>query len=245
MNRLNARIVIGRLDGPRSSVWRVWTSRDEVYVASANSGGIEKLSFHSSRICRKAFTSEHGAPAGVSDRATIKWKRDATPVAQSGKGTCVLEVGVPTDYLSMALEKPKKAVTWVEPAPPGMATVLEMFFTRKPDTMVRQVMGDRVVFCASLPNGETFVVSMTHARFEGEDFYVPASHHAAEHFVFVRDHDAGTGRPIRMTVFTSPKDGDRMTVWEYGGYRGPVSSELLARGIGTFNRSQVLDHSSN
>ena len=104
---------------------------------------------------------------------------------------------------------------------------------------------ERVVWCTGLPNGETFVVSKREATFAGENFYMLASHHGAEDIIFLNEDPENTGRPLRMGIFTATKDGDRMTAWEYGGYKGIVSDELRARGLGVFTRQKVLDSSDN
>jgi hypothetical protein len=174
----------------------------------------------------------------------MKWTRDETPNAGSGKGACVFELAVPTDFLSAPVEHIKKPVMWIDPAPSGMATVLEMFYTREGEQIVRSLMGeDRTVASATLPNGEVFVIARRAAMFPGEEFYMPASHHQNEDYIFVRDDLLRTGRPVRFTVYVHRKDDNRLTAWEYGGYCGVLTPELAARGLGTFSRLQVLDRS--
>ncbi len=243
---LDIRIIVGSEHGPCSSVWRVWSSRSEIYVAWGNLGYVEKLSFHSERdgvrICRKAFTAERGTPKVLPNRATIKWQRWDSPPAGQGQGICVLEAAFPTDYLSSVKKMPAKAVTWITPAPAGMATVLEMFFTREPEIELLKLMGkERVVTYTSLPNGEAFVLAQRSATGEKDDFYVDAYQPNDEPIIFSARDDGGTGRPIRFAAFSTPKDGDRMYVWEFGGYKGkkPDSAKF-----GVFNRQTVLDKSA-
>jgi hypothetical protein len=95
------------------------------YVSHGSMGRIAKLSFHKSGICRSAFTSVHGAPYGMSDRVMQKWRRAPTPPAGTGGASCVFRLHFPTDYLSTALEKPRKSVTWL-PAPQGATQVVEI-----------------------------------------------------------------------------------------------------------------------
>jgi hypothetical protein len=49
----------------------------------------------------------------------------------NGRLSYVLQVGIFSDTLSTALKRPLKPVVWISPAPAGMATILEMFFTRE------------------------------------------------------------------------------------------------------------------
>lgn len=243
---LEVRIIVGSENGPCSSVWRVWSSRNEIYVAWGNLGHVEKISFHSEkggiRTCRKAFTTERGTPKVLPDRATIKWQRWDSPAAGEGQGICVLEAAFPTDYLSSVKKLPAKAVTWIIPAPSGMATVLEMLFTREPETELRKLMGnERVVTYTSLPNGEAFVLAQRSAIGEQDDFYVDASQPDDESLIFSARDDGGTGRPIRFAAFSSPRNGDRMYVWEFGGYKGKKPNNAK---FGVVERQTVLDKSA-
>jgi hypothetical protein len=242
--RFDAKLIVGRPDGARSSLWHVWRTKNEVYVASSNFGRIEKLSFHSGGICRKAFTTERGVPNELSDRLVHKWRRAETPPRGFHSGSCVLEVGFPTNYLSTTLEQPDAQVIWIPAAPNNMATVLEMFFTHEPEDVLRSLMKpfDRSIHvCTRLPNGETFMVASRIAAFNGENFRIPTSHHHSKDFIISDNDPNNTGRPIRVTIFTNPKDGDRMTVWEYGAYKAEPHSVEGLETYATFTRKQVYD----
>jgi hypothetical protein len=228
-------------------MWRIWRTKNEVYVAASEMGEIEKLSFHSGGICRKAFTSERGAPQGLSDRATHKWRRSETPPVGNNQGSCVLEVGIPTDYLSTALAPLDKPAYWIQAAPAHMATVLEMFFTLESEYIVRTLtsrVNTLVHVYTQLPNGEAFVVTSRHATFSGESFVVPASHDQNLDYIVSNPDPDQTGRSARITIYANPKDGDRLTVWEYGAYRAAPNSIVGLDGFGTFRRTTVFDRST-
>lgn len=226
--RLNERLIIGTPTGPHSSVWRIWSRRDDVYLATGGLGGIQKFSFHRSGRCRQAFTKEHGTPAGFSDRAMIRWWRAPTPQPDgNGRGSMVLHVGVPTDTLSTGMSALRKPVTWVSPAPDGMATILEMFFTLEPREVIyraAQSSQRSVIAYTPLPSGEAFGITMRHATWEGKDFGMPAIHHEHRDFIFTNDDPNNTGRPIRLSVFKPPNDGDAIIGWEHGGYPMPAGT---------------------
>lgn len=245
--QLDGRIGVGNPSGPRSSVWRVWSWRNDVYVAWDGFGGTEKISFHAANgLCRKAFTREHGAPDGKLDRATASWHRKATPGPGSGRGTCVLEICFPTDYLSSALEPVRKQVTWLKAAPPSMALVVQFFFTLEPEQAIRRLMGsEQIVSLTELPNGETFVISSGEGVYVGADrgFYVPRSERWGEDLIFAPFDPDATGRPVRFTWFSRPKDGESMKVSEFGGYKGHVTAKMRSE-MGVFERVQVLDFKS-
>ena len=162
--RLDIRFAIGFEGGPRSIIWRAWSHRKEIYIAQRNMAGVEKISFHSSGICRKAFTSEHGAPKGLPDRATTKWKRPSTPLRGVGEATRVLMIAFPSGFLSTSPPLvPDKPIIWIPPAPSGGAAVLEMFFTNESEEQVRQEFAAanqrRIVDCISLSNDELFLLA--------------------------------------------------------------------------------------
>lgn len=240
--RMDARLVVGTLGGPRSNIWRLASWRDDVYLAV---GAVPvKFSFHASGRCRKAFTAEHGPPPSLTDRATIKWWRAPTPRPDgSGRASCVLQVGIPTDTLSTSFQPLPKPATWINPAPAGMGTVIEMLFSweAENDLSAAAAAGNRTVICyTNLPGGQTFAVTSRHATWEHEDFYMPASHHEGEDWLFTKDDPGATGRPVRITIFNNPKDGDSIIGWEFGGYRAPSAE----RGnLGVFRRDTVLETS--
>jgi hypothetical protein len=221
--RFDIRVAIGTVDGPRSSVWHFWSRNSEVYVVHGGMGGIEKFSFHTPNVCRRAFTKEHGKPSGLANRATHEWRRDPTPPESSKRVVRVLVVGFATDILSTALAPPKHKVIWVEPAPPGGSTVLDLMFTRDAEatllealTSEPQHLGHRLVAYNPLPNGEAFCVTSYHADHADSTLRMPASHgHKRDLIAFPKDPNS-TGRPVRLTIFSNPADGEFMRVWEYG-----------------------------
>jgi hypothetical protein len=244
--KYNLRIVVGSADGPRSNVWRVFSKRSQVYVSYGNLGGVTKLSFHSPTICREAFTSDYGIPSGIDNRALHGWSRLATPIAGMGQGSCVLQIGFPTDYLSTALLRIEKPCEYVAAAPSGMITVLEFFFTNETESEIRRLApGSQriVVGYWVLPNGERFAITARHAIRQNRDIRMPASHHEESDFVFSSVDPNGTGRPIRLVFFNKPADGEALIGWEHGGYRVPKHTEIA--GADTLSRNQVLATNSN
>jgi hypothetical protein len=232
---LNERLMVGTPEGPRSNVWRLHSRRNDVYVTTGGIGK-QKFSFHASGKCRQAY---HELPPSLPDRAIARWWRMPTPEPNgTGKASCVLQVGIPTDLLSTRTA-PLKAMTWVAPAPIGMATVLEMIFTREAegDLAAAMTASQRTIVCQSkLPSGETFLVLSRHATWEQPDFYMPASQHVGEDFLFTKDDPDKTGRPVRLAMFNSPKDFDSMVGWEFGGYRAPSTKRAH---LDTLNREHI------
>jgi len=189
-------------------------------------GGIEKFSFHTPTLCRHAFTKEHGPPSRRSNRAMQVWRRGSTPPAGSNQIVRVLRIGITTDHLSTKLaETPPDNTHWINPAPSGGSTVIDLSFTKDSEATLREALESepanlehKLLTCRQLPNGEAFSISSWHSDKADKVFRVLAApHDARDLLILPRDPD-NTGRPVRLTLFSNPKDGDLMSVWELGGY---------------------------
>jgi hypothetical protein len=223
-SRIDLRFAVGSPEGPRSSVWRAYSNKNEVYVSQGMLGGVQKFSFHSSGICRLAFTAQEGPAKGKSDRISMKWRRVAAPPNESI--VYVLSVRFPTDYLSTKLPIEQKPIVWVPAADGGSATLVEFIFTRMNIETMMEVakLGNRALISYDqLPNGEAFVVSSIHQPWIREDFFVPGRTKGGDDLVISADDPKETGRPVRFTRYLDPTSqkpvmciGD-----EFGAYRVP------------------------
>jgi hypothetical protein len=224
--RFDIRIAVGSLNGPRSSVWAFWSRNSELYGAHRNMGGIEKFSFHTPTLCRHAFTKEHGPPNGQSNRAIQTWHRGSTPPAGSNQVVRVLRIGIATDNLSTKLaELPSENTQWINPAPSGGSTVIDLSFTNESEARLRDGLKSeppnlehRLIAYKQLPNGEAFFVASWHSDKADKVFRVSAAPHDPRDLLILPIDPDNTGRPVRLTLFSNPKDGDFMSVWEQGGY---------------------------
>lgn len=126
------RFTVGTDFGPRSGVWRIWSTNDEIYIAMRSIAGTMKTSLHSSGRYRHAFTGPGAAknrPGG--DRALVKWPEPGD--FQEG-AKLLFEIVVPTDELTMPATEPtpeeKAKIKLVEPAPADELTVISVIVTR-------------------------------------------------------------------------------------------------------------------
>ncbi len=240
---LQIRFAIGSSQGPQSSVWRVFSHRDEVYVAHRTHAHVEKFSFHSSGICRRAFTRQFGVPSGLSDRATQKWWRMPTPERGLEQASCVLRAAFPTDYLSDPKELTSKAVTFIPAAPVGMAMIVEMFFTNETTETVRRKLARcnemNLIASHSLENGELFTIASYTIDWKNRDIIVPSSHHEKADLVFSQHDPANTGRPLRLTMYNNPQDCDAIMIQELGGYRADDRLKMRLPEMDTFTRDII------
>jgi hypothetical protein len=173
---LTVRFAVGRPDGPRGSVWRLWTRKSDVYISAWSLSSIQKISLHESGKWRHAFTAEHVSkgspfvPTGK-DRVIEKWDR---PPELAPGVTRAFEIVVPTSEVTMP-EHPEaneafhktfgnKEIVWVDPPPAGHETRFSIVYTvpEVTDTTLplsgwpgRDSMGSRLIAYQELANTHT------------------------------------------------------------------------------------------
>jgi hypothetical protein len=154
------------------------------------------------------------------------WHRGSTPPAGSNQIVRVLRIGIATDHLSTKLaESPPNNTYWINPAPSGGSTVIDLSFTNDSQATLRKALESepanlehKLLACRQLPNGEAFSISSWHSDKADKVFRVLAAPHDARDLLILPLDPDNTGRPVRLTLFSNPKDGDLMSVWELGGY---------------------------
>jgi len=216
---LDLRLAVGSAIGPKSSVWRLFSRKSDVYVWVGQNRN-SKLSFHASGICRNAFTQEYGLPVGMSDRVMHKWRMAQLPPAGSGRATLLLRIWIATDFLALR-PPPQKPVTWIPAAEKGSGRAVELMLS--PETkaeFLNQIGEDRTLIAyAHLPNGAAAVVT-THiaAGPTGEAAAVPASHHESRTLICAPTTPETAERSAFLFMGNDPKDGDCKEIWEMSGY---------------------------
>ncbi len=235
--RYDFRMAVGSANGPRSSVWHFFSRKSEVYAVHGGIGGIEKFSFHTPNLCLRAFTSEHGKPQGLENRVMHRWRRDDTPPPGLNRTVRVLRIGFSTHLLSTALEATTaKEVSWVPSAPTGGSTVVDLMFTRDSAKALAENLKSEPVELRhtllaynALPNGEAFALTFWHAEGSDGPLRMPASHGHKDDLIVFPEDPQRTGRPVRLTTFSKPKDGEMMSVWEMGAFwHLPLTDEQWA-----------------
>jgi hypothetical protein len=208
-----------------SNVWRLWvTKHGDIYLATRAMGGIVKYSFHQSGICRYAHTSEAwGAKEG--DRALNKWKRRAIPARGKNQVVPLAMLAMPTNFLSRESEETKKKVHWLPAAPENQTIIIELVLTSEPELDVRnnlsslpeRTLFDYVALTATLG----LVISYYHREWDNKDLTMSATGTGPfPEAILLSEHDPDdTGRPIRVCLHTSPKDGEPVQIRDLGGYK--------------------------
>ena len=225
--KVTFRLAIGAADGPRSTVWRGFSHKNEVYVCQASLGKDAKFSLHSSRTCRLAFTEEEGPGEGENDRVIQKWKRAETP--KNGGVVYALIAKFPTDFLSLANKPEPKQVCWIPAAPSGSAINLEFLYAYRDQDEAHQMAeaaGRSLISYTRLPNGEAFLVTSIEVPWIGEDFTAPGVLFPHQQMVISRHDPDGTGRPQRFTRFLHATDDRPLIAEEFGAYSVPLGTKL-------------------
>lgn len=113
--------------------------------------------------------------------------------------------------------------------------MIDLSFTNDSEATLREALkaepanlAHKLLAFRQLQNGEAFCISSWHSDKANNVFRVLAApHDPRDLLIFPLDPD-NTGRPVRLMLFSKPKDGDLMRVWEMGGYFGIMSGRNAA-----------------
>jgi hypothetical protein len=167
-------------EGPRGSVWRVWSNKNDVYLSQWALTSVLKVSLHERRW-RQGFTAEFAAKdtpfvTPGDDRALDKWERPDDFVPGLTKA---FEIVVPASEVTRPVHPDAntfegKEIVWVPPPPEGYATHFTVLFTSAEATEAtlpgwpgKAAMGTRNISHAELPNSQTVWIVM-HEQAESE-----------------------------------------------------------------------------
>lgn len=160
------RFAVGNPNGPRSGIWRVWTSKSpksDVYIAARNLGGILKVSLHESGEWRAAFTFEFASekfdesiPVSQS-RLIEEWVR---PSDISPGVTLAFRIVIPNhDLMSIPVDASSVTkINWITPPIEDDLTEVAIFLTHPnvvtTDWPGKNKMGTKLLASYDLANGE-------------------------------------------------------------------------------------------
>jgi hypothetical protein len=224
---LSIRVAVGTANGRHSTVWSIFTTNDEVYAAHRNNGHVEKFSFHSSRICRRAYIDKRPLPVSMSNRVFSSWIRAETPPSGQYRAVAVLTVFFPEGHLSYDLPGTTKKAIWLPPPKVGAARFFQILFIRDREEDVRRLFledDQLLVAYHRLPNDEAVAVRSWSNEFEQPDMIVEASHGAAEDLVLPSQFEFGVKRPVGFSVYFQPEE---MRCFELSGYWVPAGHARL------------------
>jgi hypothetical protein len=129
------RFCVGQPADLRSTVWKIWTHRNDVYLSSRAIASYMKVSLHESGACQFSETSESFAQKGKRncERHKEQWQRRRA-YAESGV-VHLFRVIIPQSELRLSSveKKPAKNVIWYPSPPPGHGAYVELWLTPKLD----------------------------------------------------------------------------------------------------------------
>lgn len=174
---------VGAEDGPRSSVWRVWWSKEgDVYVAVRSLGGIIKASFHhTSNVRHIAFQKDflkRFPLFNIGERTLYRWYRTHWPnLNVSLEGI----IYIPADDLrrSAVDEKLRKngSIVWIEPPPAEMkADITLMIQDADPgDNWPGKNRGTQLLRKANLGDGRVLWITYEYSEDKRPENYAEAA----------------------------------------------------------------------
>jgi hypothetical protein len=158
----------------------------------------------------------------MQDRVMKRWRRADIPPPDTGKACSVLEIVIPTDFLSTGLPVPAKEICWIDAAPVGRSKSIELFFSADgPDVaelLIKQ--GQRMPLAGiRLENGHWFYITTHEIAFAGQMTRIPATGNRNFDFLITHDNLPSAENSTRILIMNQPGDGDKMIAWEYGAFR--------------------------
>ena len=133
----------------------------------------------------------------------------------------------PTNHLSKCTNNFTKSVRWIEPAPQGHATNIELFLTSEnrstvTDTFTKHGQRELLAFGA-LRNGIHLGVASSYVECGPVELRLPGNPTLPGvvfgDLIFCEDDILDTGRPVRMLMISQPpNEAAPPTAWEVGGY---------------------------
>jgi len=119
---INFRFAFGREAAAHSSIWRLFSTTNDVYMSTRSLGGALKASLHESGECAVAFTEQYVAK----QRSADAWWRESrrvdtwTPASNIRAGvTLAMRIAVPDSELREYPVSTSRAVKWLPPPPAG------------------------------------------------------------------------------------------------------------------------------
>ncbi|MFX1487441.1 MAG: hypothetical protein ACFFBS_10190 [Promethearchaeota archaeon] len=127
--RSEFRFAVGSKDSKRSSIWKVWAQKDDVYIQSRMMGCDAKVSLHRTGMCQFSLTTEwvKKKQARNTDRHMIRWQLDK-PVASSA--IHIFRILIPESELrDISIDERVKKVTWIDSPAIGSAALVECYLS--------------------------------------------------------------------------------------------------------------------
>jgi hypothetical protein len=123
------RFCVGSKQGKRSSVWKFWVSKNDVYIQSRMMGSDMKVSLHESGLCQFSMTGDWIKKTGKynSERHIVRWQREEP---EKVSVIHLFRIIIPESELRVVNVSEKLSkVTWINAPPFGYTTLVECYLT--------------------------------------------------------------------------------------------------------------------
>lgn len=133
MNAKEFRFCVGEATGERSTVWKIWVNRSDIYILTRMMGSDAKISLHASGHCQFSMTSKwwvnHSEDVvQKKDRHIVHWKLPEIP---NGQTAHVFRIIIPRSELrEINVEENLKKVHWLSIPARNHATLIECYLTQ-------------------------------------------------------------------------------------------------------------------
>ncbi len=123
------RFCVGSREGKRSSVWKLWVSKSDVYIQSRMMGSDIKVSIHESGLCQFSMTEDWVKKTGKcnNERHIVRWQREEPTKTST---IHLFRIIIPESELrAVKVSENISRVTWLSAPPFGFVTLIECYLT--------------------------------------------------------------------------------------------------------------------
>ena len=218
---LEFRFAVGDRHGRKSTIWKIVSTRNDVYAFHRELGGIQKITFHGmTRKCHRAFTQRHPSMPG---RFIEQWTRDDTPLPGQEEMVRVLTMIFPEGHLSPDLPTAgDKPVLWLDPPARGAARYVQILFSRDNLAEVERLFEaaeHQLVRYHPLPSGEAVVIRSWEEPWPQPDIIMPAALGRSADIILPAAYQTENARPGTLTWF---RLADNLVCLELTGFPVPA-----------------------
>jgi len=166
------RFCIGKPNGPHSTIWKVWTNHNDIYLSSRILASEAKVSLHESGECQFSNTSESFAQLGRKNRERHmqRWQR-RLPYPQSNV-VYLFRVIFPQSELRIASaeEKVAKNVIWYPSPTAGYGAYVELWLTpRVKEAPIQAQFMNNLLGVLTLENGRYVAITGRYMKIKPQD----------------------------------------------------------------------------
>jgi hypothetical protein len=171
--RTEFRFCVGSKQGRRSTVWKIYSNKNDIYLSSRMMGSDMKVSLHDSGENQWSLTSDWVLRNVHKDirnreRHIVKWNRDEF---EKGKAQHLFRIIIPESELRQILSRENLSkVHWIDSPPTGFAKIIECYLTPPVTaTLNESQFPFPKLYSFQIPKRNCFVILMRDERVSAAD----------------------------------------------------------------------------